>query len=436
MEKVIDVCTRIEGHANVNVFVKHEKILTVEFKTEVFRGFENILKGKNLMEAPKIVSRICGLCDISQTLASCKAIESMYNVKPSKQSINIRRLLLTGEMLKSHLMHFFFQSYPDLLKIFEYSHKTLDPYELIKFNPQLTTKIYELIKIGNEIDNIFGGRPIHVITAVPGGQLYKHKTKNLTLAMKYLHKAIENLEWILDHFLQLFSHKNPPEAFGLPYVKYLAINNKNIYDRYEGNFSIKRNTDHKSFSFSIDNYHDYFDKDLDPFVRGITSISDKKLNFIVGPLARFNVLQFYEFDGFYSYIDSFENSWKENLLFANFLRLFELLIECKNAITLLENTNLTQSSPLPVLKNPHHNEGLGVVEAPRGTLIHHYLLDDYKNIKQVKLFIATEINIPLINQMLTNYAKSLYEKEDINTVTRKVQTIVRAFDPCISCATH
>src|SRR4030042_581281 len=112
------MCTRIEGHGEVEIYLanQNEEISYVEFVLDAYRGFENILLKKNLLDIPKIASRICGLCHASQAISSCKAIEAVYDIEPSEQSILLRRLLMTGEMIKSHSMHIFFQSLPDLLE--------------------------------------------------------------------------------------------------------------------------------------------------------------------------------------------------------------------------------------------------------------------------------------------------------------------------------
>ncbi|MFW9879427.1 MAG: nickel-dependent hydrogenase large subunit, partial [Candidatus Thorarchaeota archaeon] len=162
MLKVIDVCKRIEGHGDVKILVQNDEISLVNFEFKIYKGFENFLVGKTLLDIPKIVSRVCGLCYSSQAIASCKAIEDIYNIKVSEQAKSLRSILMTAELIKSHSMNFFFQTLPDLLNIFNFSQKTITANDLINYNPQLTTNIYELIKIGNEINNLFGGRSVHL----------------------------------------------------------------------------------------------------------------------------------------------------------------------------------------------------------------------------------------------------------------------------------
>jgi NAD-reducing hydrogenase large subunit len=433
MLKVVEVCSRVEGHGDVNLYLnnQNDEISHVDFEIKAYRGFENILIGKKLIDIPKITSRICGLCHASQSIVSCKTIESIYELEPSERSVLLRKLSLAGELIKSHSMHFFFQSFPDLLKIFNIKQTNPSLYELINYNPQLTTNFYELIKIGNDIDKIFGGRSVHLISPIPGGMIYSPSRKNITITRKYVQKAILNLEWIIEKFIELFSTQIPPIEFELPSVTYFGLHNHGTYDRYFGIFGMKQNSQ-KALNFLTKNYSTYFDKD--PELRGINFENEE--NILVGPLARNKIIERYPLDEISNYLSYFDKHWHNNLLFINFLRLIEMYVESHQCLEILDDPNLDNKEILPVLNSKKYNEGIGVVEAPRGTLMHHYYTNGTNSITKVKLFIATEINIPLINEMITNYAQKLYEKHDINTVKEEIQIMIRAFDPCISCATH
>ncbi|MHA1334667.1 MAG: nickel-dependent hydrogenase large subunit [Promethearchaeota archaeon] len=433
MLKVVDVCTRVEGHGNIKLYIQDDNIQYVEFEISAFRGFENILIGKKLFDVPKIVSRICGLCHASQTIASCKAIEDMFSIEPSEQAIILRRLLMTGELIKSHIMHFFFHSMPDLIQIFKIKANIPNIYQMLKFDPQLTSYVFDLIKFGTEIDKIFGARSTHMITPVPGGVLYHKPRKDLKNAQKYFQKALNNIEYIIDKFINLFSEKNPPPDFKIPNAAFLGMHNYGTYDRYQGILRIIKDSK-KPTDFQPQNYNRYFTSQED--IRGIDFNISKNKAFCVGPYARNQISENYGVDGL-KYTDFFNRDWRQSILFSNLLRLMEIFIECTQALSLLDNKVLNEKASLVPLNKNTKTEGIGLVEAPRGTLLHHYFIDDKKRIEKVRLFIATEINIPLINKMIFNYAQNLYEKTgDINLIKKEVQKIIRAFDPCIACATH
>ncbi|MFX0035223.1 MAG: nickel-dependent hydrogenase large subunit [Candidatus Hermodarchaeota archaeon] len=434
MLKVVDICQRVEGHGEVKILVQNDEISLVNFEFDVYRGFENFLIGKQLLDIPKIVSRICGLCYASQAIASCKAIEDIYNIKVSNQNILLRRLLMIGELIKSHSMNFFFQNLPDLLKIFNISQNLLSPYELVKYNPQLTTNLYELIKIGNEINELFGGRSVHLLSPIPGGIIYSPSQKNITLAKRNLQKSLVNLEWIIEKVIELFADQIPPREFEIPNYISLGLTNNGNYDRYLGSLRLKENNKNV-IEFEKQKYSSYFGKEID--LRGIDFYFKNKRNVIVGPFSRFNIVENYGIEQISTSFESFEKRWKNNILLTNFIRLIEMYIESYQGIQILDDPCLYVKEKLPSLDSIKKSDGIGLIEAPRGILLHHYHLNKSNVIDRVKLFVATEFNIPVINHMITNYAQELFEKtDDINLVKKNIQMIIRAFDPCISCATH
>jgi NAD-reducing hydrogenase large subunit len=266
---------------------------------------------------------------------------------------------------------------------------------------------------------------------IPGGLIYIPSQKNIVMAQKYFQKVIFNVEWIIEKFIELFSNRAPPEDFALPNPTFLGLHNDGTYDRYLGVLGIKQNLGTIE-NFSVNDYMNYFYKDID--LRGINFYKGE--NMVVGPLARKSLASNYGMDEVAQYLSYFDENWKRNVLFTNFLKLIEIYIEAHQGLEILDDPILNNKQALPSLKNIKNYEGIGVVEAPRGTLLHHYRLNENNSIDQVKLFIATEINLPMINMMITNYAQKLYEKRDISEVKEKVQRIIRAFDPCISCATH
>jgi F420-non-reducing hydrogenase large subunit len=433
MDKVVEACTRVEGCGNLNIYLKNDEIYQTELSFSVFRGFENILVGKKLLDIPKIASRICGQCSASQTIASCKAIESIYGIEPSHQSILLRKVLLSGELIKSHIMHYFLQSFPDLLKIFKIKTIDNDSYNLINYNPHLATNVFNLIKIGSEINKLIGGRVLHPITPIPGGLIFNPTRKSLIFSEKYLKKGIYYIETLIENFIDLFSAFEPPTEFNLSNPIYFGLKNNMGFDRYEGDLRIKR-SETTYDDFQAKNYSKHFDKDSNLY--GITFKSNSKNEILTGPIARYRLTQNYGIDKISEYMGNFGKKWKSNLLFLNFLQLIESYCEIQKSIEILNTTSLKSKTQLKQLNSIKKSNGIGVIEAPRGILMHHYHLNKAKTVDQVKLFIATEINLPIINKMITEYAKKLYEKEDIESVKEKTQIMIRAFDPCISCASH
>lgn len=437
MSKTVTMCTRVEGHGSLRISLQKNEISGVYFEIQAFRGFENILLNKKLIDVPRIVSRVCGLCYASHAITSCRAIESMFELEPSSQSIQLRRLLMIGELINSHSMHFFFQAFPDLFVILKGQSNPLPLSELLQYDRQLTSKMFELIKIGKELITIFGGRSAHPITPIIGGISHAPTKKNIGTARKYVQQALTNIKWVIERYQELFFQDEPPAKFSLGNPTFLAIYNKGKYDRYGGLLQLKQNNAVVANFPGVD-YSQHFDwrEDIQGALPGIYTVAgDSKL--FVGPISRYHIIKDYGIGEVEPYLDYFSKAWQGNLLYSHYLRLIEILAEIYEGLAILENTKLFKPIKIAPLTSIKNKEGVGVVEAPRGTLIHHYHVNDKQLIDNVKLLVATEINIPTINNILTRQSQKLFgETQDLEQVKRQAQIILRSFDPCISCATH
>jgi coenzyme F420-reducing hydrogenase alpha subunit len=434
MKKTVSICTRVEGHGAINFFIDKNEISSVNFELHAIRGFENILKKKKILDVPRIASRICGLCYAAQTIASCKAIEDILEIELSEQSIDLRRLLMIGELINSHSMHFFFQALPDLFVILKGEPRPASLGELLKFDRQLTTNMFELIKLGKETVNIFGGRDAHPITPVVGGMSHAPSKKALINVRRNFHKAINNLKWVIEKYHEMFSEEDPPVDYSLGDSAFLALNNHGNYDRYAGLLKIKQN-DKTLAEFTAREYPKYIDRDRK--MPGIHTYFDGEQKLYVGPLARNNLIENYGDKEIQPLLYYYGKKWQTNLLFSNYLRLIEMLAESYEALRLLDESKLTKPTDLTIPTTIQNSEGMGVVEAPRGTLLHHYKVDEKGYLDEVKLWVATEINIPTINDVLKHQSKKYYQEvKDLEAVKTHAQMILRTFDPCIACATH
>ncbi len=433
MKKTINLCTRVEGHGELRYVTKKDELQGVNFEVQGIRGFENILRNKKLLDVPKLTGRICGLCHVSQTLASCKAIEDLYEINPSEQVRNIRKLMMIGDHIKSHITHFFFQAFPDLFPILKNDNKVMEPYKLINFDTQFSSDMFDLIKLGMLISTTLGGRALHPITPAIGGSYYTPTKKDFDNIKKYFQKSLESLKSSIDKFIDLFSAKSPPSEYLLKGYNYMSIQENNKFNIYEGLLKIKLHED-ITFDVPIEKTGDYLKRYDAP---GIYLEFKGEKTLLVGQIARYKLISNYKDTDLQAYLEHFNKAWKSSVLFSDLLQLLELFILINEGISILENENLTAMIENPKLKNVKKEEGFGIVEAPRGTLIHHYKVDDRLLLSNVELIIPTEINIPSINNVLTTNCKDFYEKtQDIEKTKDLAQKILRTFDPCISCATH
>jgi len=241
VKTTVAMCTRVEGHGDIKIFFQKNDISNINFEIPTVRGFENILLNKKLIDVPRIVSRVCGLCYASQTIASCKAIENIFEIEPSYQSIQLRRLLMIGELINSHSFHFFFQAFPDLFVLLKGYEKPLSLEELIRYDPQMTGYMFDLIKTGKELVNIFGGRYTHPITPIVGGMANAPPKKSIGVARKYIQKVIENTKWIIEKYQEFIANTTPPDEFNLENQVFLGIQNKGVYNNYLGMLRLKQN---------------------------------------------------------------------------------------------------------------------------------------------------------------------------------------------------
>ncbi|NVM52893.1 MAG: nickel-dependent hydrogenase large subunit [Candidatus Helarchaeota archaeon] len=293
MPKTVTLCTRVEGHGSLRFTLQENEISGVYFDIKGYRGFENILSNKKIIDVPRIISRVCGLCYASHAIASCKGIEKMFELEPSDQSILLRRLLMTGELINSHSIHFFFQALPDLFVLLKGQSNPTPLEDLLRFDPNLTKNIFELIKLGKELITIFGGRSAHPITPVIGGISHAPSKKSIGIGRKYLQQALSNIKEVLERFKELFAQDEPPTELSLKDHTFLALHNRRKYDRYNGVLQLKQNKKVLA-DFSVEDYpkHLNWRDDVPGQLPGIYSvIEDSRL--FVGPISRYNIIEDY-----------------------------------------------------------------------------------------------------------------------------------------------
>ncbi|MBN2151514.1 MAG: nickel-dependent hydrogenase large subunit [Candidatus Lokiarchaeota archaeon] len=436
MNSNVDLCTRIEGHASIEYIVSKNELMAVNFKTDVFRGFEGILRGKHYLDAPRIASRICGLCHASQAIASTRAIEAMLGVQPSASARAMRAVLMCGELVKSHVMHFYFQGFPDISAVLH--DKPLGLEELVRNNPEFTQSMFELIKLGKDVCEAFGGREIHAISPAVGGKSFTVFPKEINQTRKHLEKIQEISRPVLDDLLEDFHNASPAEDFAFKNVAFLALANEPGVDgiyRQDGKIAIELP------SGSVRRIAPDGFKELvwtEEGLRGYETSLDESIGLLVGPMARAR-LGALEVDD-HELKDAVARAWskwKDNMLFNYALQLVDVHESASMALEILSSLSGETARDQTIPDTPPNPAGTGIVEAPRGTLIHHYASGEDNRLGEVDLYIPTRINIPLIDRMLTTRCRALADKGlAMDEIKRRAAMIVRTFDPCISCATH
>ncbi|MBS7249511.1 MAG: Ni/Fe hydrogenase subunit alpha [Candidatus Freyarchaeota archaeon] len=433
MKKIIEPVTRIEGHAKITVYLNDKEVYNANFDMYLPRGFEKILVGKMVEDVPRITSRICGLCSSAHAIAACKALEKIYDVTPSKSCILMRKLLLAGELMRSHALHFFYFALPDLKAMTENGYEKYSVQQFSKMETDLVEKLFRIIKIGNELLDHIGGRVPHPVTSLVGGVSKKLAEKEVVGLQSNLRRGATTVRGIIEKLLEYMGKIGEPQKFyNIDETAFMALNEGGNFNLYEGKLRIAKGKKVLA-DFEPEQYPQYIDTEKKS--QGI-QINGEKL-VLTGPMARNQIIERYGAYEVHSLMDEVPTSWRESLLYSNFLRLIEILASMYDAILILNEPELIEEQELPQLNKIATPVGIGVVEAPRGTLIHQYKVNTKNIVESATIITPTELNLSTINQKLLETCRDSYQNtQDIEKLKENAKRVIRTFDPCVSCATH
>ena len=445
----INPVTRIEGHAQVNIILNDDdSVKEVFFKVVDFRGFEKFTEGRPFYEMPSITSRACGICPVSHLLASAKACDSIVGVNPPKTAIMLRRLMHMGQLIQSHALNFFHLSSPDFLLGFDSDPAQRNIFGLIEKQPEIAMQGIKLRKYGQEIIEKIAGKRIHSNEWIlPGGAKWPltaeradYLRTNLPEALKSVQQTLKMYKKMLDGF------EEEIENFGnFPSYYMGLVTADGGLEHYDGTLTIIDNKG-KVVSQCVDptTYQEFIGEAVEPwsFMKFpyFKSVGYPEGAYRVGPLARLNVASHCDTQLADQELKEFKKIGKNGVVQSTFhyhyARLIELLFCLETAKKLLEDSEiLSEHVTSKALVNNY--EGVGVAEAPRGTLIHHYKVDQEGIIKWNNMIIATEHNNIAYNMAVTQVAKKYVKAKQLQEgMLNRVEAVIRAFDPCLSCATH
>ena len=452
----IEPVTRVEGHGKVTIRLDDAgKVTQARFHVVEFRGFERFVQGRPYWEAPVLVQRLCGICPVSHHLAAAKAMDVIVGAGPGKLTATaekVRRLMHYGQMLQSHALHFFHLSSPDFLLGMDADPTVRNIVGVAALNKDLAVQGVLLRKFGQEIILATAGKKIHGTGAVPGGI-----NKNLSPEERdrFLKGAAplnidQMIEWSRAA-VELFKdyhrkNKDMVDGFAEFPSNHLSLVRKDgALDFYHG---VLRAVDAEGRKVLDDvDYQDYLEYIGEetrswsymkfPYLRSLGKTDGW---YRVGPLARLNTCDYIpsplaqkEFEVYKAYTDGKPNNMS---LHSHWARLIELLHSAEVIKELLLDKDL-QGAKL-VKKGKKVAEGVGLIEAPRGTLFHHYRINDDDQITMANLIVSTTNNNEPMNRAVHWVAmNALSEKPEITEgMLNRVEVAIRAYDPCLSCATH
>jgi len=448
-EIVIDPVTRIEGHAKVTIFLdEDDTVREARFHVTDFRGFEKFCEGRPFYEMPSLTSRTCGICPVSHLLASAKACDQIASVEPTEAAERLRRLMHFGQIIQSHSLNFFHLSSPDLLLGMDCEPSKRNVFGLIKEHPEIARRGIMLRKFGQQIIERLSGKRIHSGEwIVPGGvktPLSKEKRERILgeapEALKMVQQTLEEFKERIEQF------RDEIENFGNFPTYYLGlVSGKGMLEHYDGVLRVV-GPGGEIVADNLDprKYFEYIGEAVEPW-------SYMKFPYYkpagypagayrVGPLARLNIIsrcgtpladqELKEYRKFG------RNGVVESTFLYHYARLIEVLYSVEKVMETLEDPKVLDEN-VQARSYACRGEGVGVAEAPRGTLIHHYKVDGDGRITWANLIIATENNNLAYNMAITQVARRYVRGRRLTEgMLNRVEAVIRAFDPCLSCATH
>jgi NAD-reducing hydrogenase large subunit len=416
------------------------------FHVNEFRGFEKFCEGRMYFEMPSITPRICGICPVSHHLASAKAGDQIQGSPPPRPAFLLRDLLHMGQMIQSHGMHFFELAGPDLLLGFDADPAVRNVVGLIGENPDLALKAVNLRKYGQEIIHTLGGRKVHPNFAVPGGVNKALTATDRDKILQGLDEQIATIQVGLQ-IIKDWAAKNQEDIgkFAVFSSGYFGlVTEEGNLELYDGQCKLIDALGNPLEQFDGANYLDYIREHVEDWSY-LKFPYYKKLGwpdgtYRVGPLGRLNVAKAIDTPLANEELQAFKalNNGKpvENTLYYHYARLIECLFAAERVKVLLDDPDIMSNEILNTRKD-WQGEGVGVIEAPRGTLFHHYWANDNGQLERVNLIVSTGHNNWAMSTAVDSVAKTYVKGPEVQEgMLNRVEAAIRAYDPCLSCSTH
>ncbi len=455
----IDAITRLEGHGKIEIFVDDKgDVERAYLQVPEFKGFEKFCEGRPAEEMPVITQKVCGVCPVAHHTASSKALDALWKVDPPRAAKKIRELMYNAFIFEDHLLHFFFLGGPDFVVGPQAPALERNIFGVIdKVGVEIAKKVIDIRKKVRGINAIISGSPLYPVCGLPGGiskALKKNERDDIANVVKEALEfakftlklwediVLKNKEYVDLILSDIYFHKTY-------YMGLVDKNNKvNFYD---GKIRVV-DPDGKEFEkFEAKDYLKHLEERVETWSYmkflylkkiGWKGFVDGKESGVyrVAPLARLNAsdgmatpLAQMEYERMYKHLGG---KPVHNTMAYHWARLVEVLYAAERMEELIQDDEIID----PTVRNiPKHlpTEGVGVVEAPRGTLFHHYKTDKNGMLTAVNLLVATQNNAAAICMSIEKAAKRLIKGDNISEgLLNMIEMAFRAYDPCLACATH
>ncbi len=456
----IDPITRLEGHGKIEIFLNDDgEVENAYLQIPELRGFEKFCEGRPVEEMPRITPRICGVCPGAHHMASTKAADAVYHVDPPPAAKKLRELFYCAHMIHSHIAHFYALAAPDFVL-----GPMSDPAErnilglVAKVGLDVGSEVIKHRAYAQQIQAVIGGKATHPVCGLPGGMSkpiteeerkdFEEKAKSQVEFGKFGLKLFDDLVLSNKEYLELITG----DIYTMDSYYMGMVDGNNKVNFYEGDIRVVDPAGKEVAKFKPADYLSYIAEHTEPWTylkfpylkevgwKGMVDGKDSGV-FRVNSLARLNVA-----DGMATplaqaeYERMFETLGGKPVhatLTFHWARLIEILYAAERLLELCRDSEIT-SPEIRTIPTATPDEGVGVIEAPRGVLIHHYKTDNKGIIEKVNLIVATVMNNPAMNISIKRAAQGLINKGQVASegLLNMVEMAFRAYDPCMACATH
>lgn len=440
----IDPVTRIEGHSKITIQLDDAgKVTDAHFHVTQMRGFEKFVEGRPFHEMPSLTARTCGICPVSHLLASAKACDGLLAVRIPPTATKLRKIMNLAQIAQSHALSFFYLSAPDLLLGMDADPAERNIFGLMNVNPELVRGGVKLRQTGQQIIELLGGKRVHPSWIVPGGvsEPLTEEKRDRILAMlpEAIGLAWTTYEWYAE---EVESFKDEIESFAnFPTLFMGLVSPRNTLAMYGGDLRVvASNGAVLEDRCPAEEYAEIIGEKVEPFSY-LKSPYYKPIGYPsgiyrVGPLARLNIVGHPGTRLADAAFEGFKKLDRQSSFHYHYARLIEILYCLERTEQLLHEPDIL-SKHVRAEAKPNAEEGVGVSEAPRGTLIHHYRINEDGLITYANLIIATGHNSLAMDRGVLQVAKRFVNGAHLQeSMLNRVEAVIRAYDPCLSCSTH
>jgi len=455
----IDPITRLEGHGRIEVFTDGKgNVERTYLQIPDFKGFEKFCEGRAVEEMPTLTQKICGVCPMAHHAASSKALDEIFSVEPPDAAKKIRELMYNAFIFEDHLLHFYFLGAPDFIVGLDSSTGERNVLGVMdRLGAELGKRMIDMRKRVRGVNATIGGSPLYPVCGLPGGVSKALTIEEVAEIRGVTKDAVEFSKLTLKIFdetvLKSKAYLDLLHSDALRHRTYYMglVDEKNRMNFYDGKIRVMRPDGEELVKFAARDYLKYLEERVEPWSyakilylkeigwKGYTD-GPKSGIYRVGPLARLNVSEGMRTPSaqaeYEKMFDRLGGRPAHHTLAYHWARLIEVLCAAERMDELAKDENLTNTA---VRNLPHeiNREGVGVCEAPRGTLFHHYKTDERGIIEEVNLLVATQNNAGAICLSVDKAARLFIRRGSISEeIKNRIEVAFRAYDPCLACTTH